>query len=177
MEEYIPSLESLILTGNHLEELSDIDQLATLENLTTLSLLHNPITAKQHYRLYLIYKLPQLKLLDFRKIKMKERNEAKSLFKSKKGKEIQKEISKRAKTFTPGGNIPNAKSKGKCFKLRRQKKKFKLLYGLAGLTDQEIRKIREAISRASSLEEVERLQRLLQSGHIPGQENDAQNGN
>lgn len=114
MEEYIPSLESLILTGNHLEELSDIDPLVNLENLTSLSLLHNPITAKAHYRLYLIYKLPQLRLLDFRKIKMKERNEAKSLFKSKKGKEIQKEISKRAKTFVPGGNIPDiAKSKGK----------------------------------------------------------------
>lgn len=108
MEEYIPNLESLILTGNHLEELSDIDPLVTLENLTTLSLLHNPVTAKQHYRLYVIYKLPNLRLLDFRKIKMKERQEAKNLFKSKKGKEIQKEIAKRAKTFVPGANIPNA---------------------------------------------------------------------
>ncbi|GJQ76038.1 putative U2 small nuclear ribonucleoprotein [Trypoxylus dichotomus] len=79
---------------------------------------------------------------------MKEREEAKALFKGKKGKEIQKEISKRAKTFVPGGNIPSiAKSKG--------------------LSDQEIRKIREAISKASSLEEVERLQKLLQAGHIP----------
>lgn len=44
---------------------------------------------------------------------MKERDEAKTLFKSKKGKEIQKEISKRVKTFVPGGNMPNiAKSKG-----------------------------------------------------------------
>lgn len=113
LEEYIPNLESLILTGNQLEELSDIDALVTLENLTALSLLHNPITAKAHYRLYVIYKLPQLRLLDFRKIKMKERDEAKALFKSKKGKEIQKEISKRAKMFVPGGNLPNiAKSKG-----------------------------------------------------------------
>lgn len=57
-----------------------------------------------------------------------------------------------------------------------QYKKHIFESGFVGLTDQEIRKIREAISRASSLEEVERLQRLLQSGHIPGQENDAQNG-
>lgn len=114
LEEYIPNLESLILTGNQLEELSDIDPLVTLENLTSLSLLHNPITAKPHYRLYVIYKLPQLRLLDFRKIRTKEKDEAKALFKSKKGKEIQKEISKRAKMFVPGGNLPNvAKSKGK----------------------------------------------------------------
>lgn len=109
-------MESLILTGNQIADLGDIDPLVSLEKLTTLSLMHNPITAKQHYRLYVIYRLPQLKLLDFRKIKMKERDEAKTLFKSKKGKEMQKEISKRAKTFIPGGGINNiAKNKGNCF--------------------------------------------------------------
>lgn len=39
-----------------------------------------------------------------------------------------------------------------------------------GLTDEEARKIREAINRASSLDEVERLQKILQSGQIPGHE-------
>lgn len=116
LEEYIPNLESLILTGNYLEELSDIEPLCTLEKLTTISLLHNPITSKQHYRLYLIYKLPQLRLLDFRKVTAKEKEEAKALFKSKKGKEIRKEIGKRAKTFVPGGTGNSiAKSKGKFF--------------------------------------------------------------
>ncbi|KAI4462108.1 u2 small nuclear ribonucleoprotein a [Holotrichia oblita] len=91
LEDHIPNLETLILTGNHLEELSDIDALITLERLTTLSLLHNPITAKPHYRLY-----------DY------------------------------------------------------QNRKFA--------------KYAEAISKASSLEEVERLQKLLQAGHIPGQD-------
>jgi U2 small nuclear ribonucleoprotein A' len=159
LEEYIPNLESLVLTGNHLEELGDIEPLNTLEKLTCLSLLHNPITSKQHYRLYLIYKLPQLRLLDFRKVSMKEREEAKTLFKSKKGKEIRKEIGKRAKTFVPGGATNNiAKSKG--------------------LTDDESAKIRDAINKASSLDEVERLQKILQSGQIPGQEsmNGYQNG-
>lgn len=33
---------------------------------------------------------------------------------------------------------------------------------------EEIKKIREAIARASSLEEVERLNQLLQAGQIPG---------
>lgn len=153
LEEYIPNLESLILTGNQIEDLGDIEPLTSLEKLTTLSLMHNPVTAKQHYRLYVIYKLPQLKLLDFRKIKLKEQDEAKTLFRSKKGKEIQKDIIKRSKTFIPGGNMHNiAKSKG--------------------LSDEEIRKIREAINRAGSLEEVERLQKILQSGQIPGSELD-----
>ncbi|XP_023015091.1 small nuclear ribonucleoprotein polypeptide A'-like U2A [Leptinotarsa decemlineata] len=151
LEEYIPNLETLILAGNQIEELADIEPLVNLEKLTTLSLMFNPIAAKQHYRLYVIYKLPQVKLLDFRKIKMKEREEARTLFKSKKGKEIQKEIAKKAKTFVPGGNMNNlAKSRG--------------------LTEEELGKIREAINKASSLEEVERLQKILQSGQIPGNE-------
>ncbi len=46
-----------------------------------------------------------------------------------------------------------------------------LIFGIAEFTAQrmeEIRKIKEAIAHASSLEEVERLNQLLQSGQIPG---------
>lgn len=42
------------------------------------------------------------------------------------------------------------------------------IFYFQGLTDDEVRKIREAINKASSLEEVERLQKILQSGQIPG---------
>ncbi|CAH1986120.1 unnamed protein product [Acanthoscelides obtectus] len=155
LEEYIPNLETLVLTGNQLDELSDIEPLVKLEKLTTLSLMFNPITAKQHYRLYIVYKLPQLKLLDFRKIKKKERDEAQALFKSKKGKDIQKEILKKAKTFVPGGNMNN---------IAKQK----------GLTEDEVRKIRQAINNAKSLEEMERLQKILQSGQIPGDKSNSE---
>lgn len=55
------------------------------------------------------FKFPELRLLDFRKIKQKERDEANALFKSKKGKEMQKEITRKAKTFVPGGNMPDPK--------------------------------------------------------------------
>lgn len=55
------------------------------------------------------FKFPELRLLDFRKIKQKEREEANNLFKSKKGKEIHKEIQRKAKTFVPGGNMPDPK--------------------------------------------------------------------
>jgi hypothetical protein len=39
---------------------------------------------------------------------------------------------------------------------------------VTGPSQEELWKIREAINKASSLEEVERLNRLLQSGQIPG---------
>uniref|UniRef100_A0A8D8MDG7 Probable U2 small nuclear ribonucleoprotein A' n=1 Tax=Cacopsylla melanoneura TaxID=428564 RepID=A0A8D8MDG7_9HEMI len=152
LQENIPNLETLILTGNNIQELGDLDPLSTLPKLKTLCLLHNPVINRPHYRLYVAFKLPQLKLLDFSKIKLKEREEAATLFKSKKGKELQKEISKKAKTFVPGAalqdlsNIPS------------------------GPSAEEVWKIKEAISKASSLEEIERLNKLLQSGQIPGRE-------
>ncbi|GLH03277.1 hypothetical protein R5R35_001888 [Gryllus longicercus] len=149
LETCLPSLETLVLTGNMLQELADLDPLASVPTLRVLSLLHNPITARHHYRLYAIYKLPQLTLLDFRKIKMKEREEANALFKSKKGKEIQKEIAKKSKTFVPGAGLAESSKP-------------------SGPTEEEVWKIREAISKASSLEEVEKLNRLLQAGQIPG---------
>lgn len=57
------------------------------------------------FRAYVAFKLPELRLLDFRKIKQKERDDANALFKSKKG----KEITRKAKTFVPGGNMPDPK--------------------------------------------------------------------
>ncbi|KAK3930129.1 U2 small nuclear ribonucleoprotein A' [Frankliniella fusca] len=148
--EQVPNLESLILTGNQMQELGDLDPLLNLKNLSTLSLLYNPVTSRPHYRLYLIYKLPQLKLLDFQKIKQKEREEAKALFKSKAGREIQREIAKKAKTFVPGAGLPSDAPASK------------------GPSAEDLWKMREAISKASSLEEIERLNRLLQAGQIPG---------
>lgn len=64
-------MQTLVLTGNMIQELGDIDPLATLPNLKMLSLLQNPVAHQQHYRSYVIYKLPQLKVLDFKKIKLK----------------------------------------------------------------------------------------------------------
>lgn len=98
------------------------------------SLLGNPVTTKQHYRLYMISKVPQLRILDFRKVKMQvspspgtslsgcqrmgeilmqplfslaiqERKEAKSLFKGKKGAALATSIGKRSKTFVPGAEL------------------------------------------------------------------------
>ncbi|KAJ1526645.1 hypothetical protein ONE63_008230 [Megalurothrips usitatus] len=148
--EQVPNIESLILTGNQMQELGDLDPLTHLKSLNTLSLLYNPVTSRPHYRLYIIYKFPQLKLLDFQKIKQKERDEAKTLFKSKVGKEIQREIAKKAKTFVPGAGLPVDTQANK------------------GPSAEDLWKMREAISKASSLEEIERLNRLLQAGQIPG---------
>lgn len=86
-------------------------------------------------------------MLDFKKIKQKERQEANAFFKSKKGKELQKEIQKKARlSLANSSENPN---------------KPKVHANTA-----DIQKIRDAISKASSLQEVERLTKMLQSGQI-----------
>lgn len=55
----LPNLTTLILTNNRINILSEVDALAACTKLTMLSLLDNPVARQQHYRLYLIHRLPR----------------------------------------------------------------------------------------------------------------------
>ena len=63
--EMCPKLTSLILTSNRLSKFEDVDMLATCHTLTRLSLLGNLLCNLPNYRLYVIAKMPALKVLDF----------------------------------------------------------------------------------------------------------------
>ncbi|XP_071839126.1 U2 small nuclear ribonucleoprotein A'-like isoform X2 [Apostichopus japonicus] len=152
LQENLPKLETIVLTNNQIQELGDIDPLASVLTLRSLSLLRNPVIGKKHYRLYVVHKLPQLKLLDFRKIRQKEREAAAQLFKGKKGAQLAKDIGKRSKTFVPGAEIPGEKPTP------------------TGPTPEDIAAIKKAITNAKSLEEVERLNQILRTGQVPGKE-------
>ncbi|KAG7468137.1 hypothetical protein MATL_G00139500 [Megalops atlanticus] len=151
LEHSLPSLKELVLTNNNIQELGDLDPLASIKTLTLLSLLRNPVTNKRHYRLYVINKIPQIRVLDFQKVKLKERQEAEKMFKGKRGAQLAKDIAKRTKTFTPGAM------------LQAEKKK-------AGPSPADVEAIKNAIANATSLAEVERLKGLLQAGQIPGRD-------
>ena len=86
--EQIPALEALVLTNNRIKSLSEVDKLAALPNLATLSLVDNPVARQAHYRAYVIDKLPSLRVLDFKKVKEDERKHAAQLFKSEAGKQL-----------------------------------------------------------------------------------------
>uniref|UniRef100_A0A8C1E9L4 Small nuclear ribonucleoprotein polypeptide A' n=1 Tax=Cyprinus carpio carpio TaxID=630221 RepID=A0A8C1E9L4_CYPCA len=150
LEQALPNLKELILTSNNIQELGDLDPLATVKSLTLLSLLRNPVTNKKHYRLYVINKIPQIRVLDFQKVKMKERQEAEKMFKGKRGAQLAKDIAKQTKTFTPGAALQTEKK--------------------TGPSPADVEAIKNAIANATSLAEVERLKGLLQSGQIPGRE-------
>lgn len=65
----MPNLTTLILTSNNLAELGDLAPLKECQKLTFLSLLDNPVTRKDNYRLYVIFSMPRLRFLDFRRVK------------------------------------------------------------------------------------------------------------
>lgn len=109
--EYVPNVHTIILTNNSIQELGDLEPLSELKKLTHLSLLDNPVTKKQYYRLYLIYKLPQLRVLDFNKVKLAEKKEAAILFKD--DNELAQSISdNKTKTFEPGEGQDNSMGHG-----------------------------------------------------------------
>ncbi|XP_009287757.1 PREDICTED: U2 small nuclear ribonucleoprotein A', partial [Aptenodytes forsteri] len=151
LEQALPSLTELILTNNNIAELGELDPLSTIKSLTYLSILRNPVTNKKHYRLYVIHKVPQVRVLDFQKVKLKERQEAEKMFKGKRGAQLAKDIARRTKTFNPGAGLPTDKKK-------------------AGPSPGDVEAIKTAIANATTLAEVERLKGLLQAGQIPGRE-------
>jgi len=139
----IPNIESVILTNNRVENLADLDPLVEFKKLQTLSLLRNPVTKHKHYRLYVIFKLPSVRILDFQKVKSKERIEANKLFDSEAGAKLVSSITQsKAVSITSTTTTPS-------------------------LTDEQRQKIKEMIDKASTSEEVQRLERALRSGKIP----------
>uniref|UniRef100_A0A8C4Q6S1 Small nuclear ribonucleoprotein polypeptide A' n=1 Tax=Eptatretus burgeri TaxID=7764 RepID=A0A8C4Q6S1_EPTBU len=150
LELSLPNLQELVLTNNNLQELGDLEPMASLKSLRYLSLMRNPVANKKHYRLYVINKLPQVRVLDFQRVKMKERQEAERLFKGKRGSLYAKDIGKKSKTFTPGAGLPGEKK--------------------AVPTPADVEAIKTAIANASTLEEVARLKAMLQAGQIPGRD-------
>ncbi|CAH8826323.1 unnamed protein product [Trichobilharzia szidati] len=77
----LPNLVTLILTGNYLSDLKDLDPLSTCEKLDFLSLLHCPVTMRANYRLYVISRVSSLRFLDYRRVTQAERKLARSMFK------------------------------------------------------------------------------------------------
>lgn len=152
LEESLPNLETIVMTSNNMQELKDLDPLKSVKSLQYLSLLRNPVTNKPHYRLYVINKLPQLRVLDFQRIKQREREAAKRMFSSKRGQEGGQK-GRKAKTFVPGGPPVGTRP---------------LPSKPLPSPTKDIAAIKAAIANARSLDEVQRLEMLLKAGQVPG---------
>ncbi|CAN6655589.1 U2 small nuclear ribonucleoprotein A' [Trichomonascus vanleenenianus] len=150
LSELLPNLRDLILTSNGLNSLSDLVPLARFERLTHLSLVDNPvcISAAKHYRLFVIWLVPSLKVLDFQKIKDVERTNARKLF----GQSIEEpsQLAKDIMGESSSTAVPAA-----------SKKNMARL-----LSDEERARLRDELKRASTLDEISRIQEALKTGYL-----------
>jgi len=131
-----------------MSSISEIDNLATCRSLVRLSLVDNLVTKLKFYRLYVIYKLPNVRVLDFQKVKLKEKMAAKKLFEGSKGKEIIEEML--AKKFK-GADENDEEVKNIQNTLKDDTKKKMIL---------------SLINNATSLDEIKKIEKSLQLGNI-----------
>ena len=73
LAESLPNLENLFLMNNKLGDLNEIGRLGACKRLQRLVLANNLVTELPNYRLFVISKIPSLRILDFSKISAKER--------------------------------------------------------------------------------------------------------
>ncbi|KAL7747312.1 U2 snRNP complex subunit [Sorochytrium milnesiophthora] len=154
----VGGLRTLVLTNNFIGELGDLDPLGELIDLEHLSLAGNPVTRRKHYREYVIWRVKSLRVLDFQRIRHKERQAAKALFTTKSGKvnELAKSISA---TRSSNAGAADDESSHDNHVARSS--------ATAGLSPEETLRIKEAIKNAKSLSEIQKLEELLSKGRVP----------
>lgn len=141
----LPALNTVVLTNNRILDFGDLEGLKVFsETLRHLSLIDNPVTKKPHYRYFIISKLPKLKTLDFKRVRPVEIEAALKMFPAD-----------GSKTF----DIQQA---DEIIQEDRPRKRGKL-----ALSDDQVERIKKAIKSAKTLAEVNRLEKILQAGHIP----------
>ncbi|KAI1007870.1 U2 small nuclear ribonucleoprotein [Podosphaera aphanis] len=151
----LPNLTTLVLTGNNFAELADLDVLGTFRLLTHLVLMDNPVTRKEHYRLWVIWRCPSVRFFDYKKVKDAERKKAQELFgdADKPTALATSIIKKRSKAVGVPTSDRSMEASSKNYQVK--------------LTDRERKKVEELIRNAKSLQEIIRLEKELNSGRIP----------
>ncbi|KAF2750530.1 L domain-like protein [Sporormia fimetaria CBS 119925] len=149
----LPNLTTLVLTKNRLAELADLDPLGGFEKLVHLSLVGNPVTSKENYRYWVIWRCPSVRFLDFERVREAERKKAAELFGTA---DEPTELAKQIMSKKSKGNTASTFSNGD---VDQSKQRI--------WTEEEKRKMRAAIARAGSLAEMAALEKEFSEGRIP----------
>ncbi|WBW71747.1 U2 snRNP-associated protein Lea1 [Schizosaccharomyces osmophilus] len=154
----LPNLKILSLTQNHIQQLADLDPLSTCTRLTHLSCLDNAVSQNQYYRLYLVWRIPSLHILDFERVRENERSRSQEMFGTiDRPTEIAASImGVKSRVFDLGTLVQSTNTDTNAT----------VSTGYA-LTPEEKEQIKEAIKNASSIAEINRLEAMLLEGKIP----------
>ncbi|KAF2871759.1 U2 small nuclear ribonucleoprotein A [Massariosphaeria phaeospora] len=149
----IPNLTTLVLTKNRIAELADLDPLAGFKKLVSLTLLGNPVTNKEHYRHWVIFRCPSVRYLDFTRVRDAERSTATKLFgTAAEPTDLASQfLGQQASGFVVPSyaNNSDAPAKTRIF------------------TAEDRERLTQAIKAAGSLAEIERLEKDFGEGRVP----------
>ncbi|KAI1361768.1 leucine-rich repeat-domain-containing protein [Xylaria arbuscula] len=155
----IPNLTNLQLESNNLSELADLDALGSFPRLTHLVLRDNPVTKKEDYRYWILWRCPSVRFLDYAKVKDAERKHATELFGTTEAPTelATKIMNVKSKSF---GGPSSLEDGGSTAGLSMRMSRIKL-------TDKEKKRLQVMIKRATSLDEITRLETMLKEGRLP----------
>ncbi|KKA29920.1 hypothetical protein TD95_001482 [Thielaviopsis punctulata] len=148
----IPSLKSLVLASNNLQKLGDLEPLSVFKHLTHLVLMDNPITKLENYRYWVIRTCPTVRFLDYAKVKQAERERAAELFGSI---DVPTALASEILGNKSDGPVESSDA-APTSKLARMK-----------LTDKEKLRLQDMIKNATTLEEIIKLEKILNEGRLP----------
>lgn len=167
LEAAVRNLETLVLTNNKIMDVKDLDPLSTLPRLETLCLIGNPVSLKKEYRLYAISRCPHLKILDWKKVKQKERDEALKVYGT-----LEQQQQQADNTFEPGEGLlepaaaaaagEDADADGASAADAAAAAK-----PTAAPTAEQLTAIKAAVANAQTLEDAYRLEQSLKAGDMP----------
>jgi len=159
----VPNLTTLIMSNNAFSELGDLVILGKCRSLQYLSLLGCPVREKKWYRSWMIFNCKSLRVLDFERIKDKERQAAQQLFLTpdKLPTSLYTTLLQTRTTAVAAASSADSEE------ATGGSKTF--VPGASGrlMTAEEKNRIRDALTKATSAEEVRRLERQLREGYIP----------
>ena len=158
MQQNVPNLQNLVLSHNAVADFKFLQGLSqACPGLEFLSLVGNPITRRPHYRLCVLHLLPKVNCLDFVKVKQAERKQAAAWAKSAAGKaalqQQQESEETSAPTFTPGESVEG----------QAQQSSFVT----AHFTAEQKAYIRELLTSAESVQEMEEIENAVRRGILP----------
>ncbi|ORY33133.1 leucine-rich repeat-domain-containing protein [Naematelia encephala] len=158
----IPNLITLVLTENAITSLATLVPLGDLVNLRHLSLKGNPVSAHEHYREFVIWKVAKGKLhtLDFTRIKDAERESARKKFTdplTNLPNALAHQLSIPTTSSVPGASFAASTKSGATGKGGKGRL----------MTPDEKRRVVEALTRANTADEVRKLERMLADGLVP----------
>ncbi|KAI6781402.1 U2 small nuclear ribonucleoprotein A' [Emericellopsis cladophorae] len=149
-----PNLTNLVLSSNAVAELADLDPLGRLGRLTHLVLEDNPVTKKENYRYWVVWRCPAVRFLDYTKVKEAERERGRELFGTDE------------EPTALAQQIMGQKSKGAALAASGSAQAPSRLSRIK-LTDDEKKRLRERIKNATSLQEINALEKELNEGRLP----------